>query len=387
MIAAMSRAEDSDRFRPYIHFRSAEFNTAWGVQDGWGFGFGANFNQHIGLEFALDSYEKEFEQRPLGQLGEESLLSLVTQMRLRYPLVNRKVVPYVLAGAGVGFTQFNDRRPPAFGLDIDADDTSPVVAVGTGVDLFLADNIAFNLEAKYLWVTSAESRIDGRRHDLDMSAPLVTMGVRAYFSENRPRPMAELEETVPGRAYFGARFGGSILADKNWAPGVSLDPEVSAWLGKINHSGGLSLGVNLGTVWGVELAADFTEFTIVLDDYGAVGEYSVYTIVPHLRLRWPLGNARWVPYLMAGVGVTYGEDNDRKESGAGLGLTARNISPALSVGAGMEYFFARNFSFNVDMRWMYTWGHGITAAGNRRVEGDFSALNVHLGFRVYLLEF
>jgi opacity protein-like surface antigen len=381
-----SRAYDSDRFRPYIHFRSAEFNTAWGVLDAWGFGFGANFNQYLGAEFVIDSYEQDVQDPRFHGVGEQSALTLVPQLRLRYPLGNHRWVVYGVAGAGVAFLQFNDRKVPVYGLDIEADATRPVVAAGGGLEYFLADNVTFNLEGKYLWIPTMRVQIDGESRRHDMSAALFTMGLRAYFSKNHERPFFEEEDHVGTRLYFGARFGGSYLTDTRIAPGLKLDPEVSAWFSEINHGGGLTMGANFGRDWGVELAADFSEYTLNVDEFGPIGEYSVYTITPLLRLRVPLKGGRVVPYLMAGMGFTYAEFNDRKSAGAGLRIDADGIHPSISAGGGVEYFMARNFSLNADMRWNHTWNHRFRVNDRTYGRGDFSAVNLMLGMRLYLWE-
>jgi opacity protein-like surface antigen len=310
----------------------------------------------------------------------------VPQLRLRYPFGNQKWVVYGLAGAGVGFLQFNDRKSPAFGVDIEADATRPVVASGVGIEYFLADNVTFNLEGKYLWIPTMRARIDGETRRLDMSAMLFTMGVRAYFVENHPRPLFEQESPVGNRLYIGARFGGSYLIDTRLAPGLKLDPEVSAWFSEINHAGGLTLGANFGRDWGVELAADFSEYTLTLNDLGPIGEYSVYNLTPMLRLRVPLKGGRVVPYIMGGIGATYSEFNDRKPAGGGLNIVADGFHPSISVGGGVEYFVARNFSLNADMRWNHTWNHRVRVDHRTYGRGDFSAVNLMLGFRVYLWE-
>jgi opacity protein-like surface antigen len=377
-------AGQSDGFRPYLHFRSAEFNTAWGVNDGWGFGLGTDINRYFGAELAVDFYELDLEDHRFGVVGEMGAWNIVPQLRFRYPLGRGRWVPYFLAGGGVSFLQFNDPKPAAFGQVIDADGTRPVLAVGVGLEYFLADNVTFNLENKYLWVQRQDAMIAGERRRLDMSAPLLTMGVRAYFRETEPRLLAEQEDATPTRLYAGARFGGSVLTERQWAPGVRLEPEANA-LSSVNHYGGLALGANFGNHWGIEFAGEMTEFNLWLADHGAVGEYSVYTIVPHARFRYPLRQGRVVPYLLAGIGATYAEFNDRKPAGEHLRIAAKGVNPAISVGGGVEYFMARNFSINSDVRWLHTWNHQLRVNG-RTSKGDFSTLNFFVGFRLYLLE-
>jgi opacity protein-like surface antigen len=382
-----AKAEDSDMFRPYIHFRSAEFNTAWGVLDGWGFGVGANFNRYFGAELAFDAYEIDLEDARFGVVGEQAMNSLVPQVRVRYPIGSQRWVPYALGGVGVAFLQFNDPKPVAFGREIQAEGARLAVNMGLGLEYFLADNVTFSLEAKYHWVQPLDVTIEGERRRRDFSAPTVTMGLRAYFFENQPSRLVEAGPPGVHRLYFGARFGGSVLTGRKWAHDVRLEPEESAIGDVVNHFGGLALGANFGRHWGVELAGDFTEYALDVDPFGVIGEYSVYTAVPHLRLRVPLKRGRIVPYVMGGMGIVYAEFNDRKPGGVDLPTRAAGVHPAVSAGAGVEYFFARNFSMNFDTRWLYTWNHELDVVDRFKRRGDFSSVNFHLGFRVYLVEF
>ncbi|MFN7141383.1 MAG: outer membrane protein, partial [Limisphaerales bacterium] len=223
--------------------------------------------------------------------------------------------------------------------------------------------------------------------DVDMSAPLLTMGVRAYFIENRRRPLLLEEPEIRNRVYFGVRYGGSVLLDNHWTDEVRLTPENSATFNKINDFGSLTLGVDIGRDWGVELSGDFSEYTIDASPYGEIGEYSMYTVVPHLRLRVPIKNGRWVPYVMGGLGFNYAEFNDRKTAGLNVPIQPSGFSPALSLGAGFEYFIARNFSINTDLRYIYTWDHKIETPTAGRRSGDLSTLNFYFGFRLYIWEF
>ena len=49
----------------------------------------------------------------LGTIGEYGVFALMPQVRLRYPLFRGRLVPYVIGGAGVAFTDFNDRKTPS----------------------------------------------------------------------------------------------------------------------------------------------------------------------------------------------------------------------------------------------------------------------------------
>ena len=67
-------------------------------------------------------------------------------------------------------------------------------------------------------------------------------------------------------------------------------------------------------------------------------------------------------------------------------VDAKGVYPALSVGGGIEYFMVRNFSLNLETRWLYSFDHAVTIGAGPEETGDLSVFMVQLGFRVYFLE-
>jgi hypothetical protein len=177
-----------------------------------------------------------------------------------------------------------------------------------------------------------------------------------------------------------------VLTEQDWVPGVTVSPEVSAWGGKLNETGGLMLGADFGSNWGLELTVDSLEDNINVTGMGTVGEYGMGIAIPHVRYRHPLAGGRWVPYAMAGAGIAYGEFNDAKPGSAGHTIKGKGIYPAAGVGAGIEYFVVRNFSLSGDVRWIYTWNHEINVDNTFMGRGDFSMLQFCLGFRIYFFD-
>jgi opacity protein-like surface antigen len=386
VVPGLARAEDADRFRPYLRFHSGDVEPLWGVDDHWSFSLGANFNRHLGAELTLDYYEQDERREPIGTLGEVSAWNVVPYVRLRYPLLKDRLVPYALAGIGPTFLQLNDRKPKAFGKEVDIEGMTFAAGLGVGLEYFIADNVTFGVEGKYLWVNPLESKVEGVTYDADLSATMFTFGLRVYFDENSPRPLPREEPRWPDRFYFGWRVGGFVLTDRDWTSGVSWVAEPAA-KGQVNQTGGLALGADFGENWGVELTADSLEPSLHLDGRGTFGEYGMGAVLAHLRLRHPLGRGKWVPYLMAGAGITYAEFNDTKPPGVGLRVHSKDVYPALGAGAGIEYFVVRNFSLNADARWLYSWDHAIKIDGLLDGTGDLAAFQFNLGFRVYLFDF
>jgi len=378
-------AEDADRFRPYIRFHSGDIAPLWEVDDHWSFGLGANFNRYFGAELALDFFERDYDYDPVGTLGEVSVWSLMPELRLRRPMLKDKLVPYLLAGIGPSFQQINDFKKDALGHKVDIEGYTWGIGVGGGIEYFIADNVTFGIEAKYLWFDPIRGKVDGDSFDVDVSSPTFTFGLRVYFDENNPRPLVALEEKKPNRFYAGVRVGGGILLDDQLSTGVDLNPEGAAWLDAINQTGGFLLGADFGPRLGVELSIDSFEPNLH-STLGSLGEYGMGIAVPQLRLRFPTGHPRLSPYIMGGVGLTYAEFNDARP-GSDIDVDAKGIYPTARVGGGLEYFVVRNFSFNLDAAWLYSWGHEFEVSGLPSGTGDFSAVQVTLGFRVYLFDF
>lgn len=380
-------AQDSDRVRPYLRFHSGDIEPLWGVDDHWSFGLGADFNRHLGGELALDFFERNYRVSGIGELGEVAAWNLIPEVRLRRAFRNRRLVPYLIAGIGPSFLQLNDRRSATVGRDIDIEGMTFAVAGGGGVDYFFADNLSFGVEARYMWINPIDGKVDGQRHRVDMSSAMFTFGLRAYFSENDPQPLLTLDSENQRRFYFGVRVGGSVLTEDRLGSGLKFEPEPSAAGGVVNETGALTLGVDFRAPWGLEVVVDSLEQRVSLAGAGSLGEYGMGIVVPQVRLRHPAGRGKWVPYLTGGLGVAYGEVNDRRQVKTSERLSGKGVYPALSLGAGLEYFIVRNLSLHTDVRWLYSWGHELRVSPGPKREGDFSALLITLGFRAYLFEF
>lgn len=383
--AVSTQAEDADRSRWYLHFRSGEFDPAWGVLDYWGFSIGLNFDQHWGAEMAGDVFERYVEPDGYGGLGEMSINAMMPQARFRWPLWNDRLVPYALIGAGPVFYQFNDQANAGLGREIDSEGWVFGATAGAGLEYFLSDNITFVVEGKYMWLDDMTVNVDGVGLQQDYSSFLATIGLRIYFDENHPRPFAEQDDDIPTRFSVGFQYGGSILTDDVIAPGITLDPEASAYGRTLNQYPSLTLGWNWGEHWGLDLMIGGGEQRVVIDGVGTVAEYAVVAGLPKLRYRWPLAGGKWVPYAAVGIGGTYSEINDAKISGAITDVGGKGFRPAASIGGGLEYFVTRNFSLTTDLWWLYTWNHTLSV-NNVESTGDLSTLQIQIGFRAYLWE-
>lgn len=376
-------SEDADRFRPYFRFHSGDIEPLWGVDDHWSFGLGVNFNRYTGAELAFDYYLRNWGTPQT--VGEASSFHLVPEIRLRYPLLHDRLVPYVVAGVGPSWIQGKDVKSFGYDKDPRVEGWTFTMAVGAGLEYFIADNVTFGIEGRYLWVNAIDGTVGGQSEPVDLSSTLFTFGLRIYLDENQPRPLVNRDTETINRLYFGVRLGADILTDGHWTEDATLRPEQAAWGGVGSQTGGLLLGLDLGEHYGVEFALDHINHGVDVAGYGNVAEYGQGWALVNLRLRFP--KERWTPYVYVGGGACYAEFKDFHPGSEGLSLKGESLHPAVNIGAGIEYFLLRNLSFNLDTRWAYSWNHtfGVENQILSR-KGDVSHFAATLGFRIYLLE-
>lgn len=380
--ATAAPGEDSDEVRYFLELRGQDTNPATGVRDAWGGAFGVSFNRWIGVELALDNYELDYD--PLGnqRLGELSTWALVPQVRLRYPLWHDRLVPYVIAGAGYGVSQFNDRKPVAFDSQIDANDEGFLGSAGAGLDYHFAENFSIGVQFKYLFGPNRDSTVDGAGHDTSVDAPLLMLAIKTYFPPLRPTEQAEARDPLPQRFYFGVVAGGA-LTPGGIGDGLSLSPESPA-VGDFNQLFGVNLGWNWNANFSLELAADTFEANLNVDDFGAIGELAMFDVMPQLRIRAPLAGGRWAPYASFGVGAGYVEYNDVKPAGRDVEVEEDRWAFAYSAAVGCEYFPVPYFSVSAEARYLHLDGAGLAINGGASRDVTIDSLLVGLRVRLYL---
>lgn len=388
--AAPCRGEDSDDLRSYLHLRGQDTNPGTGVHDHWGLSLGANLGRYWGLELSADTFERRLENggRTLGEYG---VVALAPQVRARYPLLDDRLVPYVVAGVGVAFTDFNDRKPrtpPDQRVAIDgAATTLPVATLGAGLEYYFADNLAVGVEVKYLFAEDQTVRLDGARHAQQVGSLFTTLGLRLLVPEHRPQPPLVAGEPAPARLYLGLRAGSAIITDADAFSNVELRPEPPAYFSSGNQFFGAALGLDFGRHLGVELAYDSYEVILASPDGVSLVEMALVHVIPQLRVRYPLLDGRLVPYALGGVGLGYAERNDRKQPATGLDIETSRYGLAAAVGAGVEYFVASNIALGLETRYLANRGHTVQIGGGRESSGHYDAVAVALTLRVFLARF
>lgn len=385
LAAGTAGAADREPFTYYLELRGQDTNPLTDVRDAYGFTLGMNWNRWLAFELAVDNYELDYEPFGSDTLGEYSTWALIPQVRLRYPVWHDRLVPYVLAGAGYGVSQFNDRKPPGDGLDIDANDEGFLASAGVGVDYHFSPHFAIGAQFKYLFGPDRGDTVNGVGYDTSVNAPLLMLALKTTFPPDPALPLADAEPAARHRFYFGATWGG-MLTPGQIGDGLTLTPESPA-VGDFNQLAGFSLGWNWSPNFGVELMADTFESTLNVDGFGAVGELAMYDVVPHLKLRMPLAGGRWVPWVSAGVGAGYLEWNDTKPDGRGVGVQEDGQwGLAYSAAVGVEYFPVRYFSLGAEARYLHVGGAGLAVNGGPSRDVTLDTLLVGVRLRMYLAE-
>lgn len=195
-IAPSVQAQDTEDLRGYLGVRlgiTAGIDTDIGGGLGAtpneqiiGVSLGLNLGPYLGLEIAGDGWERNM--RFGGRtIGEFAMYTGIPMLRARYPLLEGRLTPYALAGLGVGYTEFNDRKRPGFGVDVGGTSWGVVGAVAVGLEYFVANNIAIGVETKYIVSRDQEIRVNGRQQSLDLDTVLATAGLRLFFPEVKGR--------------------------------------------------------------------------------------------------------------------------------------------------------------------------------------------------------
>jgi opacity protein-like surface antigen len=388
--AVPGHAEDSARVRYYLHLRGEDTNPATGVHDHWGVSLGVNLGRYWGLELAADSFERRVEGlgRTLGEIG---VGAFVPQLRLRYPFLGDRLVPYAIAGVGLGVTEFNDRKPrtpPDTRVAIQGtDNTFPVGTLGAGLEYYFADNLAVGVEVKYLFAGDQTITLDGASHSQQVASLLTTVGLRLLVPELRPQPPAESRDPIPSRLYMAVRFGGAISTNTDSFANVEIRPEPTAYGGTANEFFGVGLGMNFGRYLGAELAVDIYEVRLSTPADVSIAEMAVMGFVPQLRVRYPLLGGLLVPYAIGGVGLSYIERNDRKQGGLNVQIENDDFGIAAAAGLGLEYFVTSNIAVGVESRYLMARGHSIRVNGGPEARGGFDAITVVAILRIFLAQF
>jgi opacity protein-like surface antigen len=185
-------AKDSDAMRGYIAVRVGEalFTNPKAVSNLdienpsgilGNMAIGVNFNKYLGIELASE-YTRAQLTSAVGDVSGYPVWTITALGRLRYPILEDRLTPYLVAGGGVGLGEGGDLDQPIAVTGFIADQESSVVGVvGSGVEYFLESNVALSFEVKY--TASFDTRIRLNREEVFLSPEFVSFsgGLRIFF--------------------------------------------------------------------------------------------------------------------------------------------------------------------------------------------------------------
>ena len=179
------------------------------------------------------------------------------------------------------------------------------------------------------------------------------------------------------RFYIGGRAGGAFFTSTHLTGQVRIDSTTDDVVGAV-------AGLNLGKHFGVEIAIDYHEPSLTVPGLGKIGEFAMWHIIPHLRVRYPLANGKLTPYFLGGAGIGFTEFNDPTPRGAGFPFSAERTSITGSVGGGIEYFVANNIAVGVESRFLF-FDVDVEVEG-RRQKADLDKGLIYGGIRIFFPE-
>ncbi|MBX3027949.1 outer membrane beta-barrel protein [bacterium] len=373
--ASAARGEDSDQFRWYIGGRFDLFSLTH-THDFVGGEIGVNFNRYLGVELALDNWE-----RKVGDLSELAITSITPQLRLRYPMLDDRLTPYLVAGFGPAVSQANDGRQPVTWLG-GKTETHLGGTIGAGIEYFIADNIAVGWEIKQFLSDYVAYEANGRQGRTSLSSPLMGLSLRVFYPLLHPEAAAAAAAAATARLYVDLRTGGALLLDLEPFPGVSARPEQSVFGSNFTFGFGASLGADFGRYWSVELSLDNYEIKVGLPGVGDIGEYAVFPVMVQPRLRYPLFDDRLEPYVFVGLGAELGQLNDLNETGKALKPKAEDVTIIGGFGVGAEYYLLENVAIGLQTKYIISRGHQFSLPGQPTVNGDFDSLLLFGNIRI-----
>jgi opacity protein-like surface antigen len=172
------------------------------------------------------------------------------------------------------------------------------------------------------------------------------------------------------RPYLTLRYG-AVFMDSEAAPQVDIDDVTQAASG--------SVGLGIGRYISLEVAFDGWENDLSMPNLGKVSEYAVWTVIPQIRLRYPLLSDRVVPSLAAGYGWGLTEANDPKKDG--VSAFGEDTGYAYSVSGGLEYFVAQNISIGTEVKYIANESTVFLGGAERTL--DLDALVTSAGLSIY----
>ena len=189
----------------YVTYNNDEFNISdliWDVSPDNTEAFGINYtyiaDYYFSFEFSADYLKTDVGISALttganGHAGELVQIPVLITGRF-HPYVSNRLTPFFSAGLGYYFNNFDsnsDAIEPIYGPGSHIEiDEAPGFFLGGGLEVFFSDNVALNLDLKYIWsqVKGTVSRagtpdLDGfsEAAELDIDPFFAGLGIKYYF--------------------------------------------------------------------------------------------------------------------------------------------------------------------------------------------------------------
>ena len=378
-------AQDSDQPRLYMGVRIGESNPITKANDVAGVSLGANFDRYLGFEFSLDAYELFLDTSQYGRAAELGIEGLLPQVRLRYPLLDDRLVPYVLLGGGLAIAQINDAKVPTEWANSGSlTSLRAMGAFGGGVEYFLSNDITFGVEGKYYLTGRKTYDAGGEKEVVDMNAGVLTFGLRLFYPEIGVGDGRVGEARSAVRPYANVRFGGALRMAGDVFDGIHTEPEQSMLGSNFDPYYAVGVGVTFGRWFDVEISGQNYELRLELPGGGSA-EYAVFPVLVQPKLHFPLEDLHVDPYVLVGVGFDNAEVNDSGSSGQKVTGNALGIIGAF--GGGIDYFVTSDIAFGLEAKYVVSRGHTLQLDDGPELDGNLDSLFLSLGVRAYLAEF
>lgn len=380
--ASVARAQDSDHPRLYLGVRIGESNPITKANDVAGVSIGANFNRYLGFEFSFDAYELYMETSEYGRAAELGIAGLLPQLRLRYPLLGDRLVPYALLGGGLAIAQINDEKvPTVWASSGSLTSLRAMGAFGGGFEYYVSNDIAAGVEGKYYLTGEKTYDANGTKKTIDLDAGVLTFGLRLFYPEIGVEEgrLAELRDAY--RPYLNARFGGAVRMAGDVFDGIHTEPEQSMLGSNLAPYFAVGIGMTFGRWFDLELSGQNYELRFALPGGGSA-EYAVFPVLLQPKLHFPLDDPHVDPYVLVGVGFDSTEVNDA--GSAGEPVTGNALGVIGAFGGGVDYFVTSDIAFGLEAKYVVSRGHTLQVGDGPTLDGNLDSLFVSLGVRAYI---
>lgn len=358
-----------------------------------GIGVGFDYGSYWGAEFVAEFQETGLKSKPNGgeKAAEYAIWSFLAQLRGRLPLMDGRLVPYGVLGFGLAHGEQNDRNflfaggvPGNAPIPLNSEPQTAFVGVlGVGIEYFLTDRVALGIEAKHYSGLQLDLNFGGNDTETDFDSVSITAGLRLYLGKSKEQGGTQSYTSMDRdwRPYLQLRAGGASFAD--------ADAIAEAQFKNPMFMGGLAIGVNINRYLGFEIAGEglpevsLVETVINRPGRGDAVEFSAWTNIAQLRLKYPLWNDRFVPYVTAGAGLGFTEFNDRIVRAVDSGIDGPDDTKFVSaVGIGAEYFLFPNLAIGIEAKKILFFQTEVLVDGAPRTV-DLDPLYFNLGLRFF----